>query len=130
MAHWLSSLEDAGPLTVAADGREALAVLAVAGEVPGLVLLDLELPLVHGMDVLRYLRSEPRFRRTVVVVTGSTGDPGRDRTGFLPGEVWMPKPFGPDDLELAIRLARARITPVQSGPLRPSPLAEPPADVR
>jgi two-component system chemotaxis response regulator CheY len=110
MLHWLASFEDAGPSTVAQDGGEALSVLA--REVPQLVLLDLELPLVHGLEVLRYLRREPRFQRTVVVVTGTRGDSGCDRTGFLPGEIWMPKPFGPDDLDLAIRIARARITPV------------------
>jgi CheY-like chemotaxis protein len=60
------------------DGKEALAYLFgednVAGDEgrrPHLILLDLRLPNVDGMEVLRRAKSDPRTRRIpVVVITG------------------------------------------------------------
>ncbi len=97
------------PIDLAGDGSQALALLD-SGFAPAIVLLDLELPKVHGRDVLRRLREDPRFARTVVVVTGSDGRPGPGEAS-LPGEVWLPKPFGQEDLSLAIQMAVARLEP-------------------
>jgi CheY-like chemotaxis protein len=58
------------PLIVARDGEEALAWLArwEAGEpAPVLILLDLNLPRVNGLEVLRQIKSHPRFRVIPVV---------------------------------------------------------------
>ena len=97
-----------GPLDWASDGAEALALLK-KGVVPDLVLLDLELPGVHGLEILRHLRTDPSFQRSVVVVTGANGDPGPGRERFLPGEVWLAKPFRMDELEATIRCAISRL---------------------
>lgn len=59
------------PLIVARDGEEALAWLArwEAGEpTPVLILLDLNLPRVSGLEVLRQVKAHPRFRIIPVVV--------------------------------------------------------------
>ena len=50
----------------AADGEEALA--AMAGEIPGLVLLDLVMPRMDGFALLERMRADPRLRRVPVVV--------------------------------------------------------------
>ena len=50
----------------AADGEEALA--AMAGEPPGLVLLDLVMPRMDGFALLERMRADPRLRRVPVVV--------------------------------------------------------------
>ncbi len=61
-------------VSVARDGAEALARLlggpagAAADPVPALVLLDLKLPKLGGLDVLRRLRSEIRTAQVPVVV--------------------------------------------------------------
>lgn len=68
-------------LVVAQDGQEALDYLFGTGEwagktaapLPAVVLLDLKLPLVDGLDVLRRIRENNRTRRLpVVILTSST----------------------------------------------------------
>lgn len=54
---------------VAHDGTEALEFLHGNGHaLPALVLLDLKLPKVDGMEVLRHVRAEPRTRLLPVVI--------------------------------------------------------------
>jgi two-component system, response regulator len=67
-------------IIVAHDGQEALDYLfgsgAYAGrdisQLPDLVLLDLQLPLVNGTDTLRLIRADKRTRRQIVVVLTSS----------------------------------------------------------
>lgn len=63
---------------VARDGEEALAFLPLweAGEpLPAVVLLDINLPKVNGLEVLRQLKAHERFRRIpVVILTSSRED--------------------------------------------------------
>jgi CheY-like chemotaxis protein len=68
------------PLWVACNGQEALRMLR-GGEVPRerrLVLLDLNLPRMNGIELLRELRADPGLRPTPVVVL-TTSDDERDR---------------------------------------------------
>lgn len=70
-------------ITVARDGQEALDCLFGTGGreriVPSVVLLDLKLPKVDGLEVLRRIRADDRTRRLpVVILTSSTQD--RDMT--------------------------------------------------
>jgi CheY-like chemotaxis protein len=66
----------ANELIVAEDGQEALDYLFGAGayagrevtELPALVLLDLKLPRVDGLEVLRQIRADERTRRLPVVI--------------------------------------------------------------
>lgn len=66
------------PLEVARDGEEALAWMArwEQGEpLPVVILLDLKLPRVSGLEVLRQIKAHPRFGRVpVVVLTTSRED--------------------------------------------------------
>jgi two-component system, response regulator len=68
-------------LVVAEDGQEALDYLWGEGrhtgrdtsELPSLMLLDLKLPKVPGLEVLRRIRADARTRRLpVVILTSST----------------------------------------------------------
>lgn len=63
---------------VARDGEEALAHIPrwEAGEpLPAVILLDINLPKISGLEVLRQLKAHPRFRRIpVVVLTSSRED--------------------------------------------------------
>ena len=67
-------------LFVAADGVEALEMLR-SGEIPKerrIVLLDLNLPRMSGIEFLRTLRSDPQLSlTTVVVLTTSKADQDR-----------------------------------------------------
>ncbi len=63
---------------IARDGEEALAFIPrwEAGEaLPAVILLDINLPKVNGLEVLRQLKAHERFRRIpVVVLTSSRED--------------------------------------------------------
>jgi CheY-like chemotaxis protein len=75
--------EMATELVVATDGEEAIHYLFTTGPYaardpslsPELVLLDLKLPKIDGLGVLRRIRADPRTRRLpVVVLTSSKHD--------------------------------------------------------
>jgi two-component system response regulator len=65
-------------LVVAEDGQRALELLFGGGagtgapELPAIVLLDLKLPKVDGLEVLRRIRTDARTRRLPVVVLTSS----------------------------------------------------------
>jgi two-component system response regulator YesN len=94
------------PVLRAPSGPVALGLLEAF--IPGLLILDAETPAVCGLEILRRIRRDRRYRYTAVVVTGSQGV-DEQREDWLPGEVWLPKPFELDDLETAVRLAISRL---------------------
>jgi CheY-like chemotaxis protein len=70
----------ANPLFVAGNGVEALEILR-RGDVPAerrLVLLDLNMPRMNGIEFLRELRADPELKPTCVVVLTTSNDE-RDR---------------------------------------------------
>jgi CheY-like chemotaxis protein len=66
------------PIQVARDGEEALAWLQRWDEgepLPVFILLDIRLPKVSGLSVLRAIKNHPRFRTIpIVMLTGSEDD--------------------------------------------------------
>ncbi len=90
-----------GDLMVVNDGQDALDYLFRRGkyegreprEDPGLVLLDLNLPLVSGFEVLRETKSQVRTSRVpVVVLTSSTQERDRDESYRLGADDYICKP--------------------------------------
>lgn len=65
------------PFQVARDGAEALAYLArweAGAPVPVVILLDLKLPKVDGLEVLRQIRAHPTVGCVPLVVLTTSGD--------------------------------------------------------
>ena len=67
------------PIVVARDGQQALDYLFARGphagrELPQVVLLDLKLPKVDGLDVLKALRADARTKLLPVVVLTSSNE--------------------------------------------------------
>jgi len=77
-------------LVVAEDGQQALDYLFGSGpyaardprELPSLVLLDLKLPKVDGLEVLGRLRADDRTRRVPVVILTSSNEEGDVASGY------------------------------------------------
>ncbi|MCQ0021383.1 hybrid sensor histidine kinase/response regulator [Actinomadura madurae] len=93
--------EAAERVSEAADGRAALA--AVAADPPGLILLDLRMPGVDGVDVLAELPPEP----PVVLVTSADVTVSDDPRLARAGAVLAKDRIGPETLADAVRAALA-----------------------
>lgn len=87
-----AALEPSGyRILEARDGPEAIA--AAGSQAPDLVLLDVGLPGMSGLDVKRWLRRTPAMARTpVLFLTGLGGAAG------IPPESRIDKPFAPAKL--------------------------------
>jgi CheY-like chemotaxis protein len=101
------------PLVVAEDGREALDYLFALGahagrdaaELPRLVLLDLKLPRVDGLEVLRQLRANERTRRLPVVILTSSQEQQDIMAGYeLGANSYVRKPVDFAQFVEAVRI--------------------------
>lgn len=59
-------------ITVISDGQAAVEFFDDAADMPDLVLLDINLPKVSGIDVLKKIRSTPRSQQIPVVILTSS----------------------------------------------------------
>jgi two-component system chemotaxis response regulator CheY len=86
----------------AGTGLEAIERIALAP--PDLVMLDLNMPDLHGLEVLRFVRSHERFRDLPVVVLTTRGDDESREQALREGATrYLTKPFAPATLEPEIR---------------------------
>ena len=97
---------------VARDGEEALDFIFCRGQfsgkriesLPRVVLLDLKLPLVDGLEVLRQIRADPRTNRVpVVVLTSSTEERDVVESYALGVNSYISKPVDFDQFKEAMR---------------------------
>lgn len=88
-------------LRVASDGRAAIEYLSGTGKygdrreypLPAVVLLDLNLPLVPGFEVLQWMRNHPDFAKTpVMVFSSSTREDDRVKARELGANGFVTKP--------------------------------------
>jgi CheY-like chemotaxis protein len=87
-------------VTGAANGAEALLRLdeaSVRGDAPGLILLDLMMPVMDGWDFRLAQRRDPRLAAIPVIVL-SAGAGMEARLGLLDPSAFLPKPFDLDQL--------------------------------
>jgi len=83
----------ANDFVVARDGEEALRILAETENLPQLVLLDLKLPKIGGLEVLERIRSNERTRLLpVVILTSSTEAPDIQSAYSLGANSFVSKP--------------------------------------
>lgn len=110
----MASLHDVcdGGFSQAASGLEALEQLAL-GPV-ALMVLDLNMPDMHGLEVLRFVRKHPAFRRLPVIVLTTRGDEESRSAAMAAGAtVYLTKPFAPPVLAGHARTLLAGAAPEQ-----------------
>lgn len=91
-----------GGFVEAASGLEAIEQLAL-GPV-ALIILDLNMPDMHGVEVLSFVRSHQRYRNIPVVVLTTRNDAASRRTVLDGGaSLYLTKPFVPRALAAEIR---------------------------
>jgi CheY-like chemotaxis protein len=79
-------------LTVAVNGREGL--VAAKARPPHLILLDIGLPDIDGLQVLQLIRDDPRLARVPVIVVSADASPQRMETALASGASdFLPKPL-------------------------------------
>ena len=85
-------------VTLAYDGREALEVLEREPDI-GLVLLDLMMPQLSGLDVLAHIRGDPRWRDLPCIILTAAGQEQQHRQAMeLGASEFLTKPFSPKKL--------------------------------
>jgi two-component system response regulator ResD len=121
-------LERAGYRTrVAADG--AAAIEAAALQRPDLVVLDLMLPRIDGLEVMRRLREQDRERIAVILLTAKSEEADRVIGLRLGADDYVVKPFSPAELVARVDAVLRRIdtSPEQEEPIELGDLTIDPA---
>ena len=99
-----------GPFKVSIvyDGQEAIDFIN-AGDPVDLVLLDLMMPKLSGLDVLRQVREQDRFKSLPCIILTAGGDAKHERDALALGATqFLTKPFSPKKLyALVARLTGA-----------------------
>lgn len=81
----------------------APAIPVISQEKPDLILLDVMMPDISGLEVLRYMRREPELSNIPVIVVSAKSMPGDIKTGIEAGaSIYLTKPVGFLDLKQAV----------------------------
>jgi two-component system chemotaxis response regulator CheY len=88
----------------AANGKEALNILEASDKDINLVLLDWNMPMMNGIDVLRNMRSDDRFKNIPVMMISTESEDDKIKEAIDAGaHGYLTKPFTADKLADAIR---------------------------
>jgi two-component system, OmpR family, phosphate regulon response regulator PhoB len=94
----------------AADGRQALTELRVA--VPDLIVLDLMLPGIDGLELTRRVRAEPAWAGVPIIMLTAKADEVDRVVGLEMGaDDYVGKPFSPKELLARVRAVLRRSKP-------------------
>ncbi len=102
----------ANPLHIVRDGEECLDYLHQRGKYsepgsaprPGILLLDIKMPRMDGLAVLKHIREDEGLRRLpVVILTTSKDEEDRLRSYDLGANAYIMKPVGFHNFSQAVR---------------------------
>ena len=96
------SLRDDGyEVLVAPDGPSGLQCLKDFK--PDVCFLDIWMPKMDGIELVRRLRALPKFKSTPILLLTTESDPEKKKQGKEAGATgWITKPFQPDQLVAAV----------------------------
>ena len=82
----------------------APAIPMITQEKPDVILLDVMMPDISGLEVLRYIRREPELSAIPVIILSAKSMPSDIRTGIEAGaSMYLTKPVGFQDLKNAVQ---------------------------
>src|SRR6187397_1729690 len=111
------TLERSGDAVVeiAASGDQALKF--ATGQPPDLIILDLNLPVLGGLEVCRLLRTRPATAKTpIIMLTARTTESDRVVGLDAGADDYITKPFSPRELAARVRAVMRRGRPDEPGP--------------
>jgi len=80
------------------------AIALISHEIPDAVVLDVMMPDLSGLEVLRYIRRDPRLEQIPVIVVSAKSLPSDIKSGLDAGaDVYLTKPVAFQDLNAAVR---------------------------
>jgi DNA-binding response OmpR family regulator len=93
---------DGYEIAQARDGEEAL---AAARELrPAVAVLDIGMPLLDGLEVMRLIREDPELAGTRILLLTAKAQEQDVRRGYEAGaDTYMKKPFSPAELSVKVR---------------------------
>ena len=98
---------------VAASGDQALK--AASEQPPDLIILDLNLPVLGGLEVCRLLRTRPATARTPIIMLTARSSESDRVVGLDAGaDDYVTKPFSPRELEARVRAVLRRGRPEEA----------------
>jgi len=85
-------------VVTAYDGRDAIA--KIKSEKPNLIVLDVMMPYIDGIEVLRWIRRNPETENLPVVMLTVKAQDDEVAEGYLAGaDFYLTKPFNPQELQ-------------------------------
>lgn len=91
-------------VTALADGQEGLSWLQT-GQIPDLMIVDLEMPNVDGYEFIKNVRSSGYFQNIpIMMLSGADSSSERVKCYKLGANDFMIKPFNPEELSLKIEI--------------------------
>jgi CheY-like chemotaxis protein len=79
------------------------AIQLISAEMPDVVILDVMMPDISGLEVLRYIRQEPKLAKIPVIVVSAKSMPSDIKIGLDAGaSIYLTKPVGFLDLKEAV----------------------------
>ena len=106
------TLERSGEVTAEIVSSGDAALRSVGAQLPDLVLLDLNLPVLSGIDVCRILRARPDAKQLpIIMLTARSGENDRVSGLEIGADDYVTKPFGLEELTLRIKAILRRSSP-------------------
>jgi len=102
------------PVHTAADGTQSLTLLAAKSCVPDIILMDVQMPGLSGIELIQQLRANSNARLYVISASGTPQQILAAADGFLQ------KPFPPEALTRLIQEQEAQLRPQASPGLDPA----------
>jgi len=98
---------DTRNIVEAADGDEAWAL--IKKHQPALVLLDVRMPGLNGLQLVKAIRADPELAGTrVILIAASAHESDRDAGMAAGADFYVTKPFSPAELLALVEAAMAR----------------------